>query len=366
MKPLSALPALAATALLLVGAASCAGRQRQALPERATGPKAPTVVQRTLSVALDNGDTAQLGASLYLPPGDSKRPAVILVPGGGRVSRLGTRAGNGSRAYPKPVNVADRFARALARRGHLVLAYDKRTCGPRESPSCRRNPTADRAQLGPVALARDVDAACALVRQEPRSNGDIVLWSHGQGVAVTLAASCAKTARAYVWIAPIPGPVDAVLVRGLSRRAELLLKWGKQKRGTAEGEAQILEGRKLQGQAANFRDVFRTLDAGGFPEDALVLGASPAFWQGWRALTANATSVITAAPAPRLIVLGQLDSQYAPADKNRIAKMGEGENAAFLVIEGGDHHLLMNGKLQDTTVQHVIDALDELLAKPGV
>jgi len=310
------------------------------------------------------GDDVTLHGTWKGVPGNAE-PLLLFVPGAGRVSRRGVRKKNGSRAYDGPVPVVEQFASHAAYTGFQTLAYDKRTCGPVESPLCARNPSPDWDAQGPVALTRDVDAACATARKLA-PGVPLVVVAHGQSANVVLASSCAKTADALLLIAPIPGAVDEVLVRGLQRRSKLLRKWGEEKLRSsdpdvaAEGEQQVQESVQLQNRAANFAGTFKQIKDGAFDDDAQVLGATPVFWRGYFAFTEQVFEHAQAAnDTPRVVVLGQWDSQYAPADKNRIAQLAEGHR--FVVVDKADHHLLVDKQLSDEVFDEVLQVLTETL-----
>ncbi|MCP4503096.1 MAG: alpha/beta fold hydrolase [Deltaproteobacteria bacterium] len=324
------------------------------------------------------GDSTEivLGATWKGVPGASS-PLLLLVPGAGRVSRRGVRTKNGSRAYDDPVPVIERLSSYAAYHGFQTLAYDKRTCGPNESPLCQRNKSPDWDKDGPIALVADVDAACNKAK-EIAPDVPLVVVAHGQSANVVLASNCALRADVLVLIALIPDAVDRVLVRGLSRRAQLLRKWGEKKLRSkkaserAEGEKEVLESLQLQNRAANLRDIFSQIRAGRFSNDddkndnPQILGASASFWQGYFRLTEDAQKHAERTRAtPRVIVLGQWDSQYAPADKDRIAHFGVVDGHRFVVVKEGDHHLLQNKELHDESFAEFLDVVRELLGEPS-
>jgi hypothetical protein len=175
--------------------------------------------ERTIEVPLENGAKAELGA-LLVHPRDGKGPAILIVPGASDVSRKGTRAGDGVTRYAQPVDVYSEWADAFAKRGANILLWDKRTCGPNDDPMCKKNSRDDIDAEGPVALAKDVDAACALAKSEPSVDGRIVLFAHAQAAQVALSSACAKDAAAIVLVAPIPRAIDEVIVAGLKDRTK--------------------------------------------------------------------------------------------------------------------------------------------------
>lgn len=314
-----------------------------------------------------NGERlAQLGADHYLARDNARRTTVVMVPGAGRVSRQGERSGNGSRDYEAPIAFTEAFAVDLAKAGFNVLAYDKRTCTPADNALCQTNDKSDIDAEGPGAMAKDVDAACALA--EAKGDG-VVLFAHGQAAQTALLSQCAQSkAVAIVLVAPMPAAVDKVIVRGLTRRAALLREWGdkevRSEKTKAAGEEKIAEALALKNKAADLADTFALLRAEKFAADARVLGATPAFWRGWMDLTENTPALLGATQAPVLVVLGQWDSQYAPEDKRKIEQMAT-TPADFVVIDKGDHYLMVDLADHPAGRAAVIERLVERLQAVG-
>ena len=152
---------VAALCCVLLGAFGC--RTTNSQPS-ATAP-ADLEVTETEIVLPPEGDRPQvtLSADLYTPAMKTEGVTVVVVPGAGRVSKRGERRENGSRDYDDTLLITQAFAESFARAGFSVLAYDKRTFGPSDAPHCHDNPRGDLDREGPVAMAKDVDAACALV-----------------------------------------------------------------------------------------------------------------------------------------------------------------------------------------------------------
>ena len=313
---------------------------------------------RTVSVSVADGVTATLGATLTRPK-DGKGPAILMVPGGGDISRKGTRPGDGVDVYRKPLDVTTAWAEAFARRGALVLAWDKRTCGPNDDPACTKNPQDDVDVSGPAALAKDVDAACALVRSEPAFDGRIVLFAHGQAGQVALTSTCAKDAAVLVLLAPIPRGIDEVIVAGIKERVRHTEKAAAREKDEAAKEALLEKAGQLKSLAGTRDAEFASMKAGRFAPTARVGGATLAFWKGWIELTAKTAALIDAAPAKKIVVLGEGDLQYSERDRVRIKAIAP---EAFLEVKGADHHLLTGGQLSAEAVDLVGQAIDSALA----
>jgi hypothetical protein len=328
-------------------------------------PKPLEIVREDRSIAVPvktaSGDaTATLGAVLVKPK-DVKGPTILIVPGGGDVSRNGTRPGDGVSKYAKPVDVSLAWAEAFAQRGAHVLSWDKRTCGPNDDPVCAKNPQDDVDAEGPGALAKDVDAACALARAEPDFNGQLVLFAHAQAAQVALASSCAKEASALVLAAPIPRAIDQVIVAGLKDRTASTERAAKDAGDAAARQALLDQANQLKNLAGTREAEFASMKAGRFAPTARVNGATLAFWKGWIDLTARTEDMVEALSCPKVIFLGERDLQYGEKDRLKIRALSPG---SFVEVKGADHHLLTNGALLPSTVDAVGAELDKALGVP--
>lgn len=350
--------------------AGCPGTTQKAVrlgpPEGGNGggtaPAARAIVteERTIAVTVSDGLTATLGAALTRPT-DGAGPAILIVPGGGDISRKGTRPGDGVDVYRAPVDVSTAWAEAFARRGALVLSWDKRTCGPNDDALCTKNPQDDIDEHGPSALAKDLDAACALMRHEPAYDGRLVLFAHGQAAQVALASTCAKDAAVVVLVAPIPRGVDEVIVAGIKDRAQRIERQAKREPDPATKDALLDKAGQLTSLASTRSAEFASMKAGRFAPTARVGGATLAFWKGWIELTGKTAALVDAVPAKKMVILGADDQQYGDKDRVRIKALAPD---AYLEVKGADHHLLSGGRLAPETVDLIGAALDGALAPP--
>jgi hypothetical protein len=337
-----------------------------AAPVAAEPPPPPMTVRfEDRDVTLDvAGAPAVLKASVALPVVGSDAvtgPVIVIVPGASDVSRKGMRRGDGVTTYAAPIAVTTSWQQAFGERGALSLAWDKRTCGPNDDPGCNKNPQADVDEKGPGALAADVDAACALARTLPGSDGRIVLFAHGQATQVALSSTCAADAAAVVLLNPIPREIDAVLVDALNARQEKLF-------ADAKAAASPEEKTRLQDQAVALRNLaatrqagFASMTSGKFARDARVDGATIGFWLGWIELTKKTTSLMKPLKDKTIVVVSAGDQQLSEADRDRARAL-----PAKAVIEvTGDHHLVADGVLSAEASTAVIDAVVDLVTPPA-
>jgi hypothetical protein len=287
-------------------------------------------------------------------------PGVVIVPGGGDVSRNGRRNGDGVVAYGAPVDVSRAWAEAFASRGAVVVSYDKRTCGANDDPLCTTNPQGDVDARGPVALAVDVDAACALLRRDPAFDGRLVLLAHGQAAQVALSSTCAQSAQAIVLLSPIPRAVDAVLVDALLERQQAAAT--EATRSVTAKAAATAEAARLKNLAASRAASFASMKSGKFSPDARVDGATIAFWLGWMKLTAETPTLLAPVGERVVTVVGGADRQLSSADRVAAAALPARHR---VVVEDADHHLLLGGQLVPVATEPVFAAIDAVLGAPG-
>jgi alpha-beta hydrolase superfamily lysophospholipase len=316
----------------------------------------------SLSEATPGGAGAvDLGARITRAKG-TRGPGVVIVPGAGDVARDGVRKGDGVISYAAPVAVATAWAEAFAARGAVVLTWDKRTCGANDDPTCTTNPQADVDAAGPVALARDVDEACALLRRDPDFDGRLVLLAHGQAGQVALSSSCAASADAIVLLSPIPRAVDDVIVDALADRQRAAEAAARATTSPDEKSRAQAEAVRLKNLAGSRAASFASMRAGKFSDSARVDGATIAFWMGWRKLTEATASLVEPVKNKAIVVVGAADRQLSTVDRAAAAALPA---KRAVVIDDADHHLLVREQLLPVVTEAVFSALDELLEHPG-
>jgi hypothetical protein len=373
-----ALPALLVASLLL---AACPGAQRRTTrfdPRRpiasgdadaaadakdASPPPAPPLIvrreERVVTLRVKDAPV-ELRATAMWPTLDDAvidGPTFLLVPGAGDVSRRGLRRGDGVRTYASPVAVTSAWQELLGAAGASSLAWDKRTCGPNDDAECNRNPQGDLDERGPVALAADVDAACAVARTLPGFDGRLVLMAHGQGAQVALSSTCAQEAAAIVLINPVPREIDAVLVDAILDRHALKQTEAKAAKTPDERARLTDEAVALRNLAATRQAGFASMRAGKFSRGARVDGATIAFWLGWMELTGKTRDLLAPVKDKTLVVIGTADAQLGEADR----ALARGLPAKQTLLLDADHHLLNDGALQPAVGLQVIDAIVAML-----
>ncbi len=323
-------------------------------------PLPPVQLVRTpTQVELASSGPIVLGA-LITAPAHEKGPGIVIVPGGSDVSKEGTRKGDGVVVYPAPAHTGSLWSDAFAARGAIVLTYDKRTCGPNDTASCHKNPQVDVDAEGPGALAKDVDAACALVRKAPGFDGRLVLWAHGQAAQVALSSSCAQEATAIVLLSPIPRAIDAVLVGALTDRQQQSEARAKAASTPEERSFLLDQASALKNLAGTKAAGFASMKSGKFAKDARVDGATIAFWLGWMSLTERTRALLEPLRSKVVIVVGAGDQQLSSPDR----KAAQALPATRVVVVEADHHLLVQGALDDEVVQQIADAIDVVIGVP--
>ncbi len=319
----------------------------------------PKITSRDLQIEFDvDGAAVALGARVTGPDGQ-KGPIVVIVPGGGDASKEGLRKGDGVIAYDKPIDTGTAWSESLARRGALVLTYDKRTCGPNDVATCQKNPQKDLDEQGPVALARDVDAACALARQQPGFDGRLILWAHGQAAQVALSSSCANDAAAIVLLSPVPRGIDDVLVAAIADRQKQAAQQAKTA-SAADKNALVEQSIALKNLVGTKSAEFSSMKGGKFAKDARVGGATVAFWLGWIALTEKTAALLQTHKDKVVVVVGRGDTQLSAKDREAAQQLP----AKRVVAVDADHHLLKNGALDEAVVKQIADAIDDVTGVP--
>lgn len=163
-----------------------------------TGAGAGTDVAREVQVTVPAADGLALAGTLTLPAGPGPHPAVLCLPGSGKVDR-------DSNAGRVRMNLGHPLATALARHGIASLRYDRRGVGA--TPG-------DWHTVGFLDNRADAAAALHALHGHPQIHPRAVgVLGHSEGAvhAMWLAAHC-KTAA-------------AVLLAGYARPGEQALRW---------------------------------------------------------------------------------------------------------------------------------------------
>jgi alpha-beta hydrolase superfamily lysophospholipase len=139
-------------------------------------------------------------------------PAVIIVHGSGPVGRDGTVPGQLNMLYNRPVATYRDLALGLARKGFVVLRYDKRTCYS-ENGCDNQYPKPDERKLSYWDFEADVEAAIQFLNKQKNVRADdIILIGHSQGgQVVPFAAEGNPAVTDLVLLAAPYRPIDQIL-----------------------------------------------------------------------------------------------------------------------------------------------------------
>jgi pimeloyl-ACP methyl ester carboxylesterase len=255
-----------------------------------------------------------LAGTLSKPAEPSKAllPAVVLVGDAGPADRDGLVAG---------IPVLGQLAGALADAGFSVLRYDKRGIGQ----------SGGRAEG--VTLTDYADDARAVVKfLTSRKDVDakrIALAGHGEGGLVALTTAAIEKRVAAVALLATPGVSGAELV--LQQQEHALAKMNIT---DAEKQARIAMQRRINEAAVTGKgldqftaDIRRQVEDPGFQS---LLAADPA-------------KLMTRVRQPILVVQGELDTQVAPSNADRLAALATARKpplAADVAKVPGVNHLL--------------------------
>jgi pimeloyl-ACP methyl ester carboxylesterase len=294
-----------------------------------------------------------LAGTLTLPPGASgsagrlRHPTVVLVAGSGPADRDALVAG---------IPVFTQLAGELAKRGFMVLRYDKRGVGQSGG------------RIETATLQDYADDLVAIVRWlDKRDDVDekrVAIAGHSEGGAIAmLAAAREKKIKALVLIAA-PGATGAELILEQQRHQLDLMK---------VSDAERAEKIALQKQIQQAVLSGKGMDA--FPEQIQKQADTPWF----RSLLAfDPAKAMSRVSQPVLIVQGDLDVQIPPhhADKlGDLARARKKNPGADVLHIPGINHLLVpatTGEVQEyqtlkdrTVSEQVPGAIADWLKKMG-
>ena len=299
-----------------------------------------------------------MGVFLAAPNSENK-PIVLMVPGAGNSTFLGSQKSNGAHTYSKPLNITQMWAHELADAGFSSFSYNKRTCRAGQDHLCRNNAVTDIYKKGPVALSEDVDAACRMLRRDLGVPSEkIILWTHGQGGQVVLSSECGRRAKVVIITSPMTDRVDLMLVRTLHHRASLL-------RAEAEAETVTeLKKKSLRAKALNisnraesFKATFLSIESDRFIDTASFLGVPLSFWYGWRKSTEDIDLQLAKQKGNVILFQGKNDTNYSDEDQRNLLRFGKMRNVKLVQIPGADHYLIEQNKISTSASHIAIDAL---------
>jgi alpha-beta hydrolase superfamily lysophospholipase len=270
-------------------------------------------------VTFANG-SVRLGGTVYVPRAPGKHPAVVLVHGSGPEGRWAT-------AY-----IAD----ALARRGVVALAYDKRGVGA-SSGDWRTSTLED--------LAADARIAVHLLAERPDVDpARVGVYGHSQGAEI--APQIARDNPEVRWIAAADGPIGPLYRQDIFRVDTALAK---RYSGDALARAEALY--------AEMVDVARTgaphdklradiAAAGGAPwlDDLAIPNDDNWIW-AWYAKVGDYdnTDAWAHVTVPVLVLFGENDAvvpeRESVADTLRVLHAHGNDRVTVRIFPGADHTL---------------------------
>jgi uncharacterized protein len=238
-------------------------------------------------------DGVALAATLTLPVGPGPHPAVLLLPGSGKVDR-------DSNAGRVRMDLGHPLATTLARHGIASLRYDRRGAG--DTPG-------DWHSVGFLDNRDDAAAALAALRTHPEIQPRAVgVLGHSEGAVHAM------------WLAAHAQAAAAVLLAGYARPGEQAVRW----QGARLAESLPRPLRPLLPLLRRIANRQLTRLAATTTDSARVGGMRMnARW--WREqLAYDPRPDLARIPVPVLAITGEKDTQVDPADLDVIAQLVPG------------------------------------------
>ncbi|GAB2844557.1 alpha/beta hydrolase [Actinoallomurus bryophytorum] len=162
------------------------------------GTTAATGLAREIQLAVPAADGLALASTLTLPAGPGPHPAVLCLPGSGKIDRE-------SNARHVRMDLGRPLATALARHGIASLRYDRRGVGA--TPG-------DWHAVGFLDNRADAAAALRALRDHPEIHPRAVgVLGHSEGAVHAM------------WLAAHAQPAAAVLLAGYARPGDQAVRW---------------------------------------------------------------------------------------------------------------------------------------------
>lgn len=262
------------------------------------------------------GNGFNLAGTLTMPPAAAARmryPALVLVPGSGQIDRDSTIAG---------VPIFTQLAGALARRGFIVLRYDKRGIGQ----SGGRTETATLPDF-----SEDLRSVVRWI--EKRKDVDkkrIAVAGHSEGGWIALLAASREKRIASVVLIDSAGTTGAELVFEQQRRALDQMKASDEERR-----------KKVELQTRIHHAVLTGQGWDGVPEELRAQADTPWFASF---LAFDPAKVMSRVKQPILVLQGELDRQVPAHHGGRLVELARARKKAPAVELrqlAGVNHLLV-------------------------
>ncbi|MGW5714945.1 alpha/beta hydrolase family protein [Amycolatopsis sp. NPDC003865] len=252
--------------------------------------EAETAVAREIELAAPAPDGVLLAGTLTLPAGPGPHPAVLCLPGSGKLDR-------DSNAGRLRMDLGGPLAATLARHGIASLRYDRRGVGA--TPG-------DWHTVGFLDNRADAAAAWEALRARPEVRGDAVgVLGHSEGAVHAM------------WLAAHVPVAAAVLLAGYARSGEAAVRWqgGRLAEALPRPLVRVL-GRMAAKQLARVSAT---------TTDAARIGGIRVNAKWWREqLAYDPRADLGRIQAPVLAITGEKDVQVDPADLDVIANLVPG------------------------------------------
>lgn len=278
-------------------------------------------------------------------------PGIVILSGSGPTARNDAMPGDLAGAYGGAVDTYVDLSEALARRGYVVLRYDKRTCSDHDG-RCR-TPLDVATKSTWTDLKMDAIAAAQFLAAQPRVDpGDIILAGHSQGgkIAVLIAPDV-EGLSAVLILAGLYRPMIDTLTAQIRWQIDQVdpISRALFKKKIEEAEAMIVE----------LEEAFAQLDS--LPDDAMIMGAPASFWRETAADHARLPDVVRSITVPVLFLRGDDDHNVTAEDAEGYAAiLGERPDFVNLTFPGVAHGLNVRSEdaVSDEVIQAIVDFLD--------
>ena len=250
--------------------------------------EAETAVAREIELAAPAADGVRLAGTLTLPAGPGPHPAVLCLPGSGKLDR-DANAGKLRMELGRPL------AATLARHGIASLRYDRRGVGA--TPG-------DWHTVGFLDNRADAAAALRALRTHPAVR-TVGVVGHSEGAVHAM------------WLAAHASPAAAVLLAGYARPGEAAVRW--QGGRLAEAVPRPLLGVLRRVASKQLARLSATTT------DAARVGGVRVNAKWWREqLAYDPRADLSRIQVPVLAITGEKDVQVDPADLDVLANLVPG------------------------------------------
>ena len=295
-----------------------------------------------------------LNGTLTVPKSDGPRPAIVLIAGSGPLGRDAESPGDLVSKLRPPLLLMKELAHHLAKRGFVVLRYDKRTC-----QKCYADVYQKASSENVDLLARfsflhfldDAQSALAFLRTQDGVDAEHTLaLGHSQGAAFLPALyEREPDLKALVWLAGFTGSFEDTLITQLDTFADI-------RRSQFDFLGAYMAQKQKEAFEVCFADEKQNKD-----EQCLGGGVRQGALFEYNRFTKSTLDKLSKVKAPTFLAQGNVERNVRPETLDELRRSRSLKDAEFHLLDGLNHSFVNVLKGEAHLSPTLLQALDKFL-----